>query len=78
MTYDLLQKQEPIFIITNSINQYLNIKAQLSDENQPLEVNESSTVLFDDMLLSKQASNIERFFTRGRQNNFDFYHFSQS
>ena len=32
----LHQKQEPIFIITKSLNQYPKIKAQTSDEIQPL------------------------------------------
>ena len=63
MNYILLQKQEPIFIITKSLYQYPNIKAQTSDEIQPLENYENSTVVFDDMLLSKQQSNIDLFFT---------------
>ena len=37
MNHILLQKQEPIFIITKSINQYPNINAQTSDEIQPSE-----------------------------------------
>ena len=32
MNYILLQKQQPIFFITKSLNQYPNIKAQTSDE----------------------------------------------
>ena len=36
-SYILLQKPEPIFIITKSPNGYPNIKAQTSDEFQPLE-----------------------------------------
>ena len=52
--HSLHQKQEPVFIITKSLNQYPNIKAQTSDENQPLENYENSTVVFDDKLLSKQ------------------------
>ena len=74
----LQQKQEPIFIITKSLNQYPNIKAQTSDEIQPLENYENTTVVFDDMLLSKQESNIDLFFTRGRHNNIDIYYISQS
>ena len=49
-----------------SLNQYPNIKAQASDEIQALENYENSTVVFDDMLLSKQESNIDLFFTGGR------------
>ena len=36
------------------------------------------TATFDDILLSKQESNIDLFFTRGRHNNIDFYYISQS
>ena len=51
MNHILLQKQEPIFIITKSVNQCRNIKAQTSDEIPPLNKYENSTVVFDDMLL---------------------------
>ena len=78
MNPNLHQKQEPIFLITKSLNQYLNIKAQTLDEIQPLNENENSVVGFGDMLLSKQESNIDLFFTRGRHNNFDIYYISQS
>ena len=78
MNHILLQKQEPIFIITKSLNQYPNIKAQTSDEIQPLNEYENNTLAFDDMLPSKQESNIDLFFTRGRHSNFDNYYFSQS
>ena len=61
MNHILFQKQEPIFIITKSLNQYAKIKAQTSDEIQPLEHYENSTVAFDCMLLSKQESNIDLF-----------------
>ena len=67
----------PIFLITKSLNQYPDIKAQTSDENEPLENYENSTAVFDDMLLSKQESNIDLFFTRGRHNNIDIYYLSQ-
>ena len=78
MNHILHQKQEPIFIITKSSNQYPNIKAQISDEIQPLNEYENSTVVFDDMLLSKQESNFELFFNRGRHKNIDIYYISQS
>ena len=78
MNYILLQKQEPKLIITKSLNQYLNIKAQTSDEIQPLKSYENSIVVIDDMLLSKQESNIDLFFTRGRHKNFDKYYIIQS
>ena len=78
MNHILHQKQEQILIITKSLNQYPNIEAQTSDEIQPLEHYEKSTVLFDDMLLSKQERNIDLFSTRGRHNNIVIYYISQS
>ena len=77
MNHVLHKKQEPIFIITKLLNQYPNIRAQTSDEMEPLEIYENKTVVYDDMLLSKQESNIYLFFTRGRHNNIDFYYISQ-
>ena len=78
MNYLLFQKQDPSFKITKSPNQYPNIKAQTSPEFQPLENYENSTVVFDDIMLSKQKSNIDLFFTRGRYNNFVIYYISQN
>ena len=37
MNHILLQKQEPLFIITKSLNQNPNSKSQTPDEIQPLE-----------------------------------------
>ena len=78
MNYILLRKQRPISIITKRLNHYPNIKAQISDKIQPLENYENSTVASDDKLLSKQESNIDLFFTRGRHSNNDIYYISQS
>ena len=78
MNHILHQKQEPIFIITKSLLQYPNIKAETSSKIQPLESYENSSVVFDDMLLSKQESNIHLVFTRGRHDNIDVYYISQS
>ena len=74
----LLQKQEPTFLITKSINQYPNIKAQTSDGVQSLENYKNSTIVSDEMLLSKQESKINLLFTRGRHSNIDIYYISQS
>ena len=74
----LIQKREPVSIITKSQYQYPNIKAQTSDEIQPLKNYENSTVVFGDMLLSRQENNFDQFFTRGRHKNFDIYYTSQS
>ena len=76
MNHILHQKQEPIFINTKSLNQYPNIKAQISDEIQPLEKYENSTVVLNDMLLSKQESNLDMLFTRGRHRKIDIYYIS--
>ena len=71
-------KQGPIYIKTKSLNQYPNIEAQPSDEIQPLESYENSTVVFDNMLLSKQAINTDWFSTRWRQPNIDVYYTYES
>ena len=78
LNHILHQKQEPIFINAKSLNKYPDIKAQTTGELQPLEIYGNSTVVFDDMLLSKQGSNMDMFFTRGRHNNIDIYYISQS
>ena len=77
MNYILLRKQETIFVFTKSLNQYPEIKAQTSDEIQPLNEYENSIVVFDDMLLSKQENNIDLFLTRSRHKSFDIYIISQ-
>ena len=38
----------------------------------------TALLFFDDLLLSKQASNIDLFFTRGKHNIFDMYYTSRS
>ena len=67
-----------MFMLTKVRNQYPNVKAQTSDESQPIDFYENSTVVFDEMLLSKQESNTDLFFTRGRHNNIDIYYISQN
>ena len=78
MNHFLHQKQKPTPIITKSLNQYPNIKAQTSDKIEPLEFYENSNVVFDDMLLSKQESNIDLFSTRGGHKNIIIYYISES
>ena len=77
MVHIVLQNQEPLFMITKSLNQYINTKAQTSDENEPLENYENSIVVIDDMLLSKQGTNIDLFLTRARHSNIDLYNITQ-
>ena len=61
MKYIILWEQEPIFIITKSLNQNPNIKAQTSNGIQSLTSYQNSTVVFDDILLSKQEAKIDLF-----------------
>ena len=68
MNHILLTKQEQVFIITKSSTQYPQINSQTSDETQPLENFENSIVVSDDIIQSKQETNIDKFFTRGRHN----------
>ena len=63
---------------TKSLIYYPNIRAQTSDEIQPLENFENSTVVFDGTLLSKQERNLKLFFTRGRHNDIDILYQSES
>ena len=79
LIFVLLQKQEPIFRITKSLNQNPNIKAQTFDEIQPLaNYEKNSIIVFDDLLLSKQASIFDLFLTRGRHQNFDINYIFKS
>ena len=74
----LLRKKDSIFKITKSLNQNPKIKSQTSDESQPLENYKNSIDVFNVMLFSKQASNNDLFFTRGRHTNTDIYYVSQN
>ena len=78
MNHILPQKQEPVFLITKSLNQHPKIKAQTSDAIQPFENYDNSIVVFDDMLLSKEENNIDLFSTRGRHSKIDIYYICQS
>ena len=68
--------QRPIHIITRSPNQYPNYKT--STDIKPINKNKGSVVIFDDMLGSRNCSQIDEFFTRGRHENLDVYYISQS
>ena len=56
-----------IYKISKSKNQYPIIETQTSDEVQSLEIYENSFVVFDDIVLSKQISKIDLFYTRASQ-----------
>ena len=69
---------ENVYIICKTANQYLSKYHNQSSEILPLEVYGNKTIVFDDMLGSKEAKDIGAFFTRGRHQNLDIYYFSQS
>ena len=68
--------QGPIHIITRSPNQNPNYKT--SNEIKPINKYKGSVVIFDDMLGSKNGSQIDEFLTRGRHVDLDVYYISQS
>ena len=57
MNFYLYQEQEPIYIMKKLLSQCANIEAQTSDEIQPIKSYWKKSVVFDNMLRSKQASN---------------------
>ena len=67
--------QKPIHIITRSPNQYPNDKT--SNEIKPINKCKGSVVIFDDMLGSKNSSQIDEFYTGGRHEHLDVYYISQ-
>ena len=71
-----IDNQRPIHIITRSPDQYPNYKT--SNEIKPINKYKGSVVIFDDMLGSKNSSQIDEFFTRGRHEDIDVYYISQS
>ena len=68
--------RRPIHIITRSPNRYPNYKT--STEIKPIIKYKGSVVIFDDMLVAKNSSQIDEFFTRGRHEDLDVYYISQS
>ena len=71
--------KRPIHIITRSPNQYPNYKT--STEIKPINEYKGPIVIFDDMLVarnSSQISQIDEFFTRGRHEDLDVCYISQS
>ena len=72
----VLGDQRPIHIITRSPNQYLNYETSI--EIKPIHKYKGSIVILDDLLGSKNSSQIDEFFTRGRHEDLDVYYISQS
>ena len=71
-----IDNQRPLHIITRSPNQYPNYKT--SNEIKPINKYKGSVVIFDDILGAKNSSQKDEFFTRGRHEDLDVYHISQS
>ena len=69
----LLKDKNPddVHIICKTDNQYPSKFHNQSSEILPLEDYENKTIVFDDMLGSKGAKDIDAFFTRDRHQNFD-------
>ena len=69
-------KKRPFHIITRSPNQYPNYKTsfdfKLTDKYK------GSLVIFDDMLGARNSSQIDEFYTRGKNEELDVYYISQS
>ena len=76
----LLKVKNPddVYIICKTDNQYPSNFHNQSREILPLEDYGNKTIVFDDMLGSKEAKVIDAFFTRGRHQNLDIYYISQS
>ena len=65
-----------IRIITRSPNQYPNYKT--NNEIKPINKYKGAVVIFDDMLGTRNSSQIDEFFTIGRREYLDVYYISQS
>ena len=76
----LLKDKNPddVYIICKTDNQYPSKYLNQSSEILPLEDYCNKTIVFDDMLGSKEAKDIDAFFSRGRHQNLDIYYISQS
>ena len=68
--------KRPIHIITRSPNQYPKYKT--SSEIKPMNKYKGSVVIFDNKLGSRNSSQKDKFFTRGRHEDLEVYYISQS
>ena len=73
---EILSNKRPIPLNTRSFNQNPNYKT--STENKPIDKYKGSVVIFDDMLGARNSSQINAFFTRGRNENLDVYYIRES
>ena len=76
----LLKDKNPddVYIFCKTDNQYPSKYHNQSKELLPLEDYGNKTIVFDDMLGSKEAKDIDALFTRGRHQNLDNNYISQS
>ena len=74
----LLKDKNPddVYIICKTDNQYPPECHNQSSEILPLEDYGNKTIVFDDMLGSKGAKDIDAFFNRGQHQNLDIYYIS--
>ena len=68
--------KRPVHIITRSPNQYPYYKT--SNEIKSIFKYKGSVVVFDDMLVARNCSQIDEYFTRGRHEDLDVFYISQS
>ena len=80
LTLNILKEINPrnVYIIAKTEDQYPLKYINQSTEIENLDFYENSHVIFDDMLGSKQAKDIDQFFCRGRHGNINVYYISQS
>ena len=71
------KNSDDVYIICQTNNQYPSKYHSQSSEIIPLEDHGHKTVVFDDMLGSKVAKEIDAFYTRGHHQNIDICYFSQ-
>ena len=72
------KNSDDVYIICKTDNQYPSKFHNQSREILPLEEYGNKTIVFVDMLGSKEAKDIDAFFTSGRHQNLDIYYISQS
>ena len=71
-----LGDQRPIHIKTRSANQYPIYRT--SNEIKPINKYKGSVVIFDDMLGTRNSSQIDEFCTRGRHEGLSVFYVSRS
>ena len=80
LMFSFLTDKDPddVYVVCKTDNQYRSKYYNQSSEKLPLEDYGNKIFVFDDMLASKEAKDIDAFFTRERHRNLDIYYISQS